>query len=110
MRSRWVSLLLITRVPAACVSVGLLLVHDVSDQDAALVVATISWTAVTLLAATQVPAVESSRLAWALDVGVALALTWVSGDWRTPFYVFGLTALILPATGLPFRAALGWGA
>ena len=109
MRSRWVSLLLITRLPAACVSVGLLLVHDVSDQDAALVVATISWTAITLLAATHVPAVERSRPAWALDIAVALALTWVSGDWRSPFYVFGLTALILPATSLPFRAALGWG-
>ena len=75
MRSRWVSLLLITRLPAACVSVGLLLVHDVSDQDAVLVVATVTWTALTLLAATHVPAVERSRLAWALDVGAALALT-----------------------------------
>ena len=89
MRSRWVSLLLITRLPAACVSVGLLLVHEVSDQDAALVVATVSWTAITLLAATHVPVVERSRLAWALDIGVALALTWASGDWRSPFYVFG---------------------
>src|SRR6476661_7808 len=110
MRSRWVSLLLITRLPAACVSVGLLLVHDVSDQDAVLVVATVSWTAITLAVATHVPAVERSRLAWALDVGAALALTWASGDWRSPFYVFGLTALILPATSLPFRTALGWGA
>ena len=109
MRSRWVSLLLITRLPAACVSVGLLLVHHVSEQDAALVVATVSWTAITLVAATHVPVVERSRLAWAVDIGVALALTWVSGDWRSPFYVFGLTALILPATSLPFRAALGWG-
>ena len=62
MRSRWVSLLLITRLPAACVSVGLLLVHDVSEQDAALVVATISWTAITLVAATHLPVVERTPL------------------------------------------------
>ncbi|MGZ4267608.1 MAG: sensor histidine kinase [Solirubrobacteraceae bacterium] len=110
MRSRWVTLLLICRLPAAGVSVALLLIHHVSDRDAALVAATIAWTALTLLAATHWPPAQHSRMAWALDGGVALALTWLSGDWRRPFYVFGLTALILPATSLPFRAALGWGA
>lgn len=109
MRSRWVFLLLITRLPAAGVSVGLLLVHHVSDRDATLVAATIAWTAVTLVAAIRFPAVQRSRVAWALDAAAALVLTWLSGDWRSPFYVFGLTALILPATSLPFRGALAWG-
>ncbi len=109
MRSRWVSLLLIARLPAAGVSVGLLLIHSVSGRDAALVAATVAWTTITLVAAVRLPAVQRSRAAWAVDAGVALALTWLSGDWRSPFYVFGLTALILPATGLPFRGALAWG-
>jgi signal transduction histidine kinase len=38
-----------------------------------------------------------------------LALIVASDDWRSPFYVYALTALILPATGLPFRRAVGWG-
>jgi hypothetical protein len=32
---------------------------------------------------------------------VAVALVWLSGDWRSPFYVFALTTLVLPATTLP---------
>ena len=38
-----------------------------------------------------------------------LALVAASEDWRSPFYVLMLTALVLPSTGLAFRRALGWG-
>ena len=30
-------------------------------------------------------------------------------DWRSPFYLLGLTALVLPATTLPFLRALMFG-
>jgi signal transduction histidine kinase len=48
-------------------------------------------------------------VAWLVDGVVAIALVWLSGDWRRAFYVFALTTLVLPATMLPFRHAVGWG-
>ena len=33
----------------------------------------------------------------------------LGGDWRSPFYVFALTTLVLPATSLPWRRAVVWG-
>ena len=44
-----------------------------------------------------------------LDAPAALALVLAGGDWRSPFYVFALTTLVLPATSLPWRAAVAWG-
>jgi signal transduction histidine kinase len=40
---------------------------------------------------------------------VALLLVYLSTDWRSPFYIFALTTLILPATALPFRRAMAYG-
>ena len=45
------------------------------------------------------------RRGWSTPLA-ALALVLASGDWRSPFYIFALTTLVLPATALPWRAAL----
>jgi signal transduction histidine kinase len=108
--SRWVALLVMSRLLAAAAAVALFGVHRVTDYDGALVVLTLVWTAVSLLAYLRWPRLQGAPAAWAVDGAAALALVWLSGDWRSPFYVFMLTALVLPTTGLPAKKAILWGA
>ncbi len=103
------TLLLMTRLMAASVAVLLLVVHRVTAHDTTLIVAGIAFTAVSLLALKTFPGLQLSRSAWLVDGIAALTLVAGSGDWRSPFYVVMITALILPSTGLPFRRALLWG-
>jgi hypothetical protein len=108
--SRWVALLVMSRVLAAGAAVTLFSVHRVTSYDGLLVVLTLVWTAASLGAYLRWPVLQASRVAWAADAAAALALVWLSGDWRSPFYVFLLTALILPTTTLPAKRAMAWGA
>jgi len=107
--SRWLSLLLMTRLLAAAVAVLLLVVHRVTAYDTTLIVAVAVFTAASLAAFRGIPRLQSSPLAWLVDALAVLALVAASEDWRSPFYVLMLTALILPSTGLAFRRALAWG-
>jgi signal transduction histidine kinase len=109
LRSRWLSLLAMTRVLAAAVAVALLVVHRVSDHDPALIVAAVGWTAGSLALFARHDEWQRRPIAWAVDAAVVLALVWLSEDWRSPFYVFMLTTLVLPATTLSFRRAVLWG-
>ncbi len=109
MTSRWTTLLLMTRLLAGAVAVVLLLVHRVTEYDLQLIVATLLYVGVSLAVLKAVPRLQLSALAWLADGAAVLALVAASQDWRSPFYVLMLTALILPATGQPFRRALGWG-
>jgi len=102
-------LLLMTRLPAAAVAVVLLLVHRVTAHDGVLIVAAIVYTTGSLTVLTALPRLQLSPLAWLVDCAAVLALVAASEDWRSPFYVLMLTALVLPSTGLAFRRALGWG-
>ena len=102
-------LLLMTRLPAAAVAVVLLLVHRVTAHDGVLIVAAIVYTMGSLAVLTALPRLQVSPLAWLVDCAAVLALVAASEDWRSPFYVLMLTALVLPSTGLAFRRALGWG-
>ena len=108
-RGRWVSLLALTRVLGAVVAVVLLVAHRVSSYDAALIVGTVLWTAASLAAFIALERLSRLPLAWLVDAAVALSLVYLSTDWRSPFYVFALTTLILPATELSFRRAVAWG-
>ena len=98
-----------TRVLGAIVAVALLMAHDVSDHDGWLIIATVGWTAFSLSAFGASEELQRSPAAWIIDTVVCLWLVYLSTDWRSPFYIFALTALILPATELPFRRAIGWG-
>lgn len=108
--SRWMSLLVMTRLPAAAVAVLLLAIHRVTDYDAALVVVTVAFTAGSLAAFALLPRLQDASVAWLCDGAAVLALVAASRDWRSPFYVLMLTALILPSTRLPLRRAVAWGA
>jgi signal transduction histidine kinase len=104
------ALLLMTRLLGAAVAVALLGAHHVTDHDASLVAVTVAWTALTLVAFGRVNALRASVLAWLADTAAALGLVVLSGDWRSAFYVYALTTLVLPTTRLPARAAVVWGA
>ena len=109
MTSRWMTLLLMTRLLAAAVAVILLAVHSVTAHDPELIALTIAFTAGSLGVLMLLPRLQLSPAAWLADGAAALALVAASEDWRSPFYILMLTALILPSTGLPFRRALAWG-
>ena len=109
MTSRWIALLLMTRLLAAGVAVLLLVVHRVTGHDPLLISAVVAYTTVSLAAFSTLPRLQLAPVAWLADGVAALALVAASEDWRSPFYVLMLTALILPSTSLPFRAALAWG-
>lgn len=109
MTSRWMTLLLMTRLLAAAVAVLLLVVHRVTAHDAELIAIAIAYTALSLGVLTLLPGLQLSPAAWLVDCLVVLALVAWSEDWRSPFYIYMITALILPSTGQPFRRALGWG-
>ena len=98
-----------TRLLGAAVAIGLLAVHHVTGRDPLLLAITAAWTIVSLGLFAHGEHQQSDPSAWVVDGAVALALVWLSGDWRSPFYVFALTTLILPATTLPFRRAVTWG-
>ncbi len=110
MTSRWITLLLTTRLLAAAVAVLLLVVHRVTAHDGELMLAVVVYGAVSLGVVSAVPRLALAPAAWLLDSAAVLALVAASEDWRSPFYVLMLTALILPSTGLSFRRALAWGA
>jgi signal transduction histidine kinase len=108
-RSRWLDLLAMTRALGAAVAVVLLAAHNVSGYDPVLIIATLAWTSVSIGAYARSATLQHAPAAWLVDTAVALLLVYLSTDWRSPFYVFALTTLILPATALPFRAAIGYG-
>jgi signal transduction histidine kinase len=108
-RSRWLELLAMTRLLGGAVAVILLSAHRITAHDDVLVAVTIVWTLLSIALFVRFERLEHEPVAWFVDGVVALVLIWISGDWRSPFYVLALTVLILPATALPFRRALAWG-
>ena len=107
---RWFALLFMTRMLGAAVAVLILAAHRVTHADGTLIAATLGWTALTLAAFGRSERIRAAPAAWLVDTGGAVALVLLSGDWRSPFYVYALTTLILPATTLPWRLAVGWSA
>jgi signal transduction histidine kinase len=106
---RWFALLTMTRVLGAALAIVLLLAHRVTHADPLLALITAVWTPVSLGLLRQTEDRAWAPAVWALDGLAALALVLAGGDWRSPFYVFALTTLVLPATSLPWRAAVAWG-
>jgi signal transduction histidine kinase len=106
---RWFALLTMTRVLGTILAVGLLLGHRVTGHDVPLAALTVAWSALTLFAFGRSARLREAPAAWAVDAAAALALVLASGDWRSPFYIFALTTLVLPATALPWRGAIACG-
>lgn len=106
---RWFALLTMTRALGAALAIALLFAHSVTHHDPLLALITLAWTPLSLLLLHRTQDVTGAPAIWALDALAALSLVLAGGDWRSPFYVFALTTLVLPATSLPWRRAVAWG-
>jgi signal transduction histidine kinase len=106
---RWFALLTMTRVLGALLAIALLLAHRVTHADPLLAALTAGWTPISLSILRQTETWDWAPAVWILDAAAALGLVLAGGDWRSPFYVFALTTLVLPATSLPWRVAVVWG-
>lgn len=107
---RWIVLWAMTRVAAIAMAVALLVAHRVTAFDAALGWFLVVYGGLSIVAAMRAPKLVRRPEAWLLDCCVGLGLIWISGDWRSPFYLLALTALAPPAALLPFRQAVVSGA
>jgi len=103
---RWIGLFAVARLGATVLAVGLLFVHTVTGNDMALAAIGVAYGGGSTLLAALRPEVRTSPAAWLIDAVAVLTLIGASQQWQSPFYVMALTALIFPATGLPFRRAI----
>lgn len=103
---RWIGLFAVARLGATVLAVGLLFVHQVTGNDVALAAIGVAYGGGSTLLVTLRPDVRASPAAWLIDAVAVLTLIGASQQWRSPFYVMALTALIFPATELPFRRAI----
>lgn len=104
---RWLRLFVVCRAGTALVAAGLLALPPFSDQDPALGAIAVVWSAWTIAAVRLSPRLAASPPAWLLDTAVTLGLVLAAGEWRSPFYLLAISALILPATALDPRPAIG---
>ena len=107
--NRWLELFLLTRVVAALVGIVLVGVTGESARELALIGACLAYAAVSCVAFAKVEGLQRSKAAWVADALGGFALIIASQTWRSPFYLLAVTALVLPATTLPFRRAIVWG-
>lgn len=106
---RWLALFVGARIAATAVAAALLLAHQVTDHDGALITLGVAYGGVSALTAARWPGFQRLVAVWTLDAIIALALVLGSEQWRSPFYLLALTSLVLPATTLPFKRALAFG-
>lgn len=106
--NRWLELFLVTRIAAAAVAAILLLITD-TPNTALLVSLCLGYCAVSCLAFARLPELQYAPPAWMIDALAGFGLIMIAGNWRSPFYLFAITSLILPATSLGFRKAVAWG-
>src|SRR3954464_6941156 len=106
---RRLALVSMTRVLGAGLAIVLLLAHQVTHADPLLAVTALVWAPLSLLALRRAQDEPWAPAVWGVDMIAAFALVLAGGDWRSPFYVFALTTLVMPATSLPWRRAVAWG-
>ncbi len=107
---RWVALFATTRAIATATAIALLVGHRVTGHDWLLGGIAITYGVVSLAVIARSPRLQSLPVVWIADGAAVLALVLAAGQWRSPFYLLLLTTLVLPATTLPFRRALAYGA
>jgi signal transduction histidine kinase len=97
---RWLWLFVGARAGAGLVAAGLLALQPFTDSDPLLATIALLWGALTVVGVRLWPWLMGRPAAWMLDLGIALALVVASGEWRSPFYLLAVSALIAPATTL----------
>jgi signal transduction histidine kinase len=109
-QNRWLALFVGTRLIATAAGVALLIAHDVTKDNGAFAVVAVVYGGGTILAAIRFQRLQHNPVAWTIDAVAVMTLILATATYRSPFYLLGLTALILPATGLPVRRAFAFGA
>ncbi len=107
---RWLWLFVGARAGAAIVAAGLTTLQPFTDSDPLLATVALLWGASSILLLWLWPWLMGRPAAWLADLGVALALVFLSGEWRSPFYLLAVSALIPPAVTLRVPAAVAVGA
>jgi signal transduction histidine kinase len=103
--NRWLWLFAASRLVATAVAVTLLFMHRLTPYDEILAAVGALYGGLSTLGAVRSSRLQGRLLAWVLDGCVVLGLVLASGEWRSPFYLLALTALVLPATSLRSRRA-----
>ena len=106
---RWLWLFIGARAGGALVATGLLALQPLTDADPPLATLALLWGTATIVAVRLWPWLMGRPVAWALDAGVVLVLVVASGEWRSPFYLLAVSALIPPATTLTVSGAVAVG-
>ncbi len=96
---RWLVLLAASRIVALCIAAGLTAWNGMVEHDAAFLAYGALSTAVLTLSA----AVRRTPAVWVVDSLAVLSFVYVSGDWRSPYYLLWLSTLGLPAIMLTLR-------
>lgn len=107
---RWLWFFAICRLGTALVAAGLLVLRPITEHDALLGTVAVVWGAWSVLVVALWPRVAALPPVWALDAVLLLGLVLAGGDWRSPFYLLAVSALVLPATALSRRQAAATGA
>jgi signal transduction histidine kinase len=104
----WLLPYAIARLLASGLAVVLVSRHGISGTDVAMLLYGPASTAALVLS----PRLRRAPACWMVDVGAGFALMLLWGDWRSPYYLLWLTALVLPAVSLGLFAGawLGLGA
>ena len=105
----WFALFAITRAAAACIAPLLQLLQHYELREQVLALVGLGYGAGSILLLACRPGLQKRPSIWTLDALAVLGLVLASGEWRSPFYLMALTALILPATALSPRFALAFG-
>lgn len=108
-QNQWLWLFATARLGATAVAVTLLTIPRVTPYGPLLASVGALYGGGSTLAAMRSSRLQRRAAAWVLDAGAVLALVLVAGEWRSPFYLLALTALVLPATTLSSRRALAYG-
>jgi len=107
--AQWFTLFCITRAATAVVAPLLLTLQGLEGREVVLSACALLYGGLTVAAAAGWPSLRTHPAAWVVDVVAVLALIVAFGNWRSPFYLLALTALILPTTALAPSRALCFG-
>ena len=107
--SSWFGLFVIARAAGAVVVPPLLVLQDFTSSEYLLGGLAVAYAAASVVLLARIPSMQHAFAFWVVDCAALLSLVVAYGEWRTPFYLLALSALMLPATALGTRRALAFG-
>jgi signal transduction histidine kinase len=100
--AQWLLPFIAARAIAIVIGAALVVIEGIQPDDVLMLAAAAAST----VALVRSPGLRADPRVWAADFAAGLALVALSGDWRSPYYLYWLTSLALPATALSLRRAV----